>query len=106
MKDGEAEWARIQAERDRAYLDAIRATGVVPGQPAEVVCPLCGNQSWLRLPPNRRGMFMHSVIISCPTACGYFGELSTFQPQPATSDAARKFDRQESCPACDCQFAV
>jgi hypothetical protein len=95
----------IENEAEAAYQAALPPLGLAPGGGISLICPSCGKCSWMRLPVRALGWFFSGVGFSCPTACGYFGELRTFSPtvEEACPDA---MDSRGECKSCHVEFAA
>jgi len=95
------------AELQLKYEQALATLGLAPGSGVLLSCPSCGQSSWMTIPIDRRGHddYEGNVIVSCPTACGYFGLLSTFSPT-SVPDEPLTYDTSASCQSCQVRFAV
>jgi hypothetical protein len=95
----------IEIEADVAYKAALSSLGLAPGGGISLTCPSCGKRSWMRLPAQALGWFRSAAEFSCPTACGYFGELRTFAP--TVEDACPEaMDSRGECRSCGVEFAA
>ncbi len=95
----------IKNEAEANYRAALLSIGVAPGSGIAVTCPSCGKRSWIRLPVHALSSFFSCVGFSCPSACGYYGELSTFSPT-AEDSCPEGMDSRGECRSCGVEFAA
>ncbi len=92
-------------EANAAYKASLLPLGLLPGGGISLNCPSCGKHSWIRLPVSTLRCFRSTATFSCPTACGYYGDLTTFAltVQDNCPDA---MDTHEECRSCGVEFAA
>jgi hypothetical protein len=103
--DEVTDWWRKEAERDAMYPEILHGLGFWPGQPITLNCPTCLRKSWMRLPEQRIAYFINGVTLSCPRACGFYGDLAAFEPVASADDERSQYDTHTICVRCLVEYA-
>jgi hypothetical protein len=89
------------------YVRIVENLALEPGKGASLKCPACLANWWMLVPlkPLHTFRYMDSPKFACPAACGYYGDLSTYNPVPEVNGPS-SFDTRKLCRSCDVEFAV